>query len=201
MVNGPTHHEQRKTQKGPKQSETNLEQGRPWAHCVTTGRWLQAIGLFMLLSGCCFWSLSGLILTPASRPAENWSDYLEGAHRSTALLTIDIVTTFVGGLGLCGTGLGLCERRRYAGIAAMCISGIMAVIYIATAVGFATLKAWLAALPVAALGLLCLALFFIAAHCASLLKRFPPPPYNPVTEEFLEKWRQERDQRRSQYDP
>lgn len=175
--------------------------GAPHAHCLAAGRIFQAVGLIMLVTSGCVWLASGLILPPVSEPAEQWSDYLSGPWAATALLTIVIVTACVGGLGLYGAGMGLTNERRSAGLIALCVTGLLSLIFLACAAGFAFLAdAPFTAFVCGLLGLIAAALCLMAAHCAALLKRHPPPQHHEVTEAFLEQYRRERDQRRKKYD-
>jgi len=173
----------------------------PRAHCIAAGRMFQAIGVIMLVGAGCVWALSGLILPPVNEPAERWSDYLGGPHRAIALFTLDVVATCVGGLGLFGAGVGLSGERRSAGRAAVFVTGCLCVVFVITAMGFAvTGGAWVGAVIAALLSLASGALLLIALHCAAILKRFPPPAHNEVTDEFLEDYRRKRDERRKKYD-
>ena len=170
------------------------------AHCRIAGQWYQRIGVVMFLGAMAVWFTSGELVRPVATPAERWTDYLSGTHAWRGWFSVVVFSTCVGGLGLVGAGMGLSNDRRSAGRLGLATTGFLGVIYLCSTVGFATTGHVWAAIPVAVVTMLDGFLFLTAAHCAALLKRFPPPKENPLTEEFLEEYRRKRDERRKKYD-
>jgi hypothetical protein len=161
---------------------------------VRTGQLCQSVGIFFLFGSCCLWSFSGRLVEPASAPATRWADYLAGDRLPAAILTINVATTLVGGLGLLAVGIGLHGERRGSGAAACIVTGSMSLIHGASCVAL-TIRAGAALAGVTAgiLALFGLVLFMLSLHSAALLRRYPPPAdQNVVTDAFLEEYRSRR---------
>jgi hypothetical protein len=173
----------------------------PRAHCVAAGLLFQSIGSILLFGSCCLWSMSGLIEPKVDEPPGQWLGLLWGEHRTTALLTLNMITSFVGGMALLAAGVGLTGEKRLSGRLAMVIAGLMTLLYVGSAIAFAVLDGrWGAMILAGVLGVVCGGLFLAAAHCAAILKRHPPPAdQNVVTDEFLERYRREREERRRKF--
>lgn len=175
----------------------------PRAFVTATGLVFQVVGLVMLLGSCCFWSFSGRVLEPVEVPTEQWTDHFRGERLPAALLTLGVVTTFVGGIALTAAGVGLQGEIRGSGRAAMAVSVLMAVIYLAAGVMLIakTSHRGSALVPIV-FGLVTSVLFLLAGHSASVLRRFPPPAdQHLATEEFLRKHKEDRLKRLEEYDP
>ena len=109
----------------------------PRAFATTTGAVFQVIGSIVAFGSCCILSISGLVFSPASQPAEQWLSYLSGDRFETAMATLQIVVSLVGGLGLIAAGIGMQAERPRSGGVGMWVSGLMAL-------GFSLLSRWLA---------------------------------------------------------
>lgn len=166
----------------------------PRAFAIGTGSVFQTVGSVFLLGSCCFWSLSGRVVARASQPAAHWGEYLTGDRLPAAVLMIGVVTTLIGGIGLVGVGIGLTGERPGSGRAGLLLTAVMGIIYSAATVLLALYgDSWLQCLPAAAFTAGTLVLFLLAAHSASVLSRFPPPPnQNVVTDEQLQADRERR---------
>lgn len=167
-----------------------------------TGSLFQAIGMVWLFSACGVWFLSGYVVEPASHPPQQWRSYLAGEHLPASLLAIGILASFVGGLGLSATGMGLQGERPSSGKAALIVCSCLTIIFWGIAFSYVVLaKQWIGGAVAALLGLASTVLLLFAWRCAYEIKRDPPPQDSVVTEEFLEKYRRERAERLSKYDP
>ena len=145
------------------------------AFATATGAVFQVAGSIFAFGSCCFLSISGLVFSPASSPAEHWFSYLSGDRFETAMATLQIVVSLVGGLGMWSSGLlVLCYG---AAIAVRLNHGSPLPGLIAPVV----------------MGVVTTALFLLAGHSRQILQRFPPPEnQNVVDDAFLEEYRQRR---------
>ena len=160
----------------------------PRASVIAIGYLFQSIGLVLLLGAFCFWPFSSRFVTPAEAPPQRWTEYLLGDRAAAALFTIGLATTFIGGIGLVAVGVGLQGERRSSGRAAMAVTAAMAASYWVSG-GLLIVKtgSWLHALTATAFATLATLLLVSAAHCAAVLRRFPPPSdQNVVSDEFVD---------------
>lgn len=170
----------------------------PRAFASASGLVFQTVGAVFLLGSCGFWSLSGRIAPEARADVETWTDLLTHEHAEVAAMGLGLLTTFLGGIALATVGLGLTGQTRRSGTLAMIVSLAMTCVYAGIA-GTLVFTANLtpSALVSGAFALMCLMLFLLAGHSASLLRRFPPPPdQNKATKAFLEEHDRQRAERR-----
>ena len=175
----------------------------PRAFAIGTGVAFQAVGAVLVFAACVAWGISAWTAPKASTPLSNGTEFFRGEHLPSALMTVALLTTFVGGGGLLAVGVGLQGERPSSGRAAMLASGAMAACYFIIAVSYVVaLGRIFSALIVFALGLLAAVLFMLAGHSASILRQFPPPAdLNAATPELLEEFRQKRLERLKHYEP
>jgi hypothetical protein len=175
----------------------------PRSFAIGTGVAFQTVGGVLVFAACLVWGFAAWTAKKSSTPLENWTDFFRGEHLPTALMTIALLVTLVGGASLLAVGVGLQGERPSSGRAAMVASGLMAVGYFVVAVTYVVAAGRiLAALIVFALGLLVAVLFMIAGQSASVLRKFPPPSdLSAATPELLEEFRQKRLERLKHYEP
>ncbi len=171
----------------PKMGDIALSPPSPRAHVISAGHVFQSVGLLFSLGACCFWAFSTHLVEPADQPASRWTEYLSGDRLPAAVLTIGVVTTLVGGIGLVAVGVGLHGERRGSGRTAVALTAVMAAIYWGAGILLIIKTAsWSYSLAPALFALATTGLFTLAVHSAAVLSRFPPPPdQNVVTDEFL----------------
>jgi len=171
----------------------------PRAFAIRTGQLCQTLGMTFLFGACCLWSLSGRLVTQADQPAKRWTDYLTGDRLPAAVLTLDLIVTLLGGLGLLAAGIGLNAERRGSGTVAAVTAGAMSLAYWASCLTLAMYAgSWAATLTAAAFGVVATILFLLSLHSTAILRQFPPPTdQNVVTDEFLERYQRERRERRN----
>ncbi len=169
----------------------------PRAFVSASGLVFQTVGAVFLLGACGFWSLSGRIAPEATADVDTWTDLLTREHAGIAAMSVGLLTTFLGGIALATVGLGLTGQTRRSGILAVIVSLVVTCVY-AVIAGVLVLVAGLAlpAVVSIAFALVCAVLFVLAAHSASLLKRYPPPPdQNKATKAFLDEHDRQRAER------
>lgn len=175
----------------------------PRAFAIGTGAVFQTIGLLMVLAACIAWAISAFAIKSNTQPASKWSDFLREPYLASALLTLALAATLIGGLALLAVGVGLQGERRNSGRAAMIATGFVTTAYLLVSVLYVVgLQLYVRAIFFLLLGLASVVLFMLAGHSASILKKFPPPPgLNDATAELLEEFRQKRLERLKHYDP
>ena len=163
----------------------------------------QTVGGLLVFVACLIWGISAWTVPKASTPLANWTDFFRGENLPSALMTIALLISFIGGLALLAVGLGLQGERPSSGRAAMLTSALMAACYLAVAIAYAVaLGRIFSALIVFALAGLAVFLFMLAGHSSAVLRQFPPPPdLNDATPELLEEFRQKRLERLKHYEP
>jgi hypothetical protein len=119
---------------------------------------------------------------------------LSGDRFETAMATLLIVVSLVGGLGLVAAGIGMQAERPRSGGAGMWASGLMAI-----GCGVAGVARLIHGSPPSALigpvviGVMATALFLLAGHSRQILRQFPAPAdQNVVDDAFLEEHRRSR---------
>jgi hypothetical protein len=175
----------------------------PRAFAMGSGLVFQTVGGLLVFAACLIWGISAWTIPKASTPLANWIDFFRGENLPSALMTIALLTSFVGGLALLAVGLGLQGERPSSGRAAMITSTLMAACYLVVAIAYAfALGRIFSALIVFALTVLAFLLFMLAGHSSAILRRFPPPAgLNDATPELLEEFRQKRLERLKHYEP
>ena len=166
----------------------------PRAFATATGAVFQVIGSIFAFGSCCILSISGLVFAPASQPAEQWFSYLSGDRFETAMATLQIVASLVGGLGLIAAGIGMQSERPRSGAVGMWSSGLLML-----GCGVAIAARVIHGSPIPGLivpvvmGVVTTAMFLLAGHSRQILRRFPPPADQYVVDdEFLEEYRLKR---------
>lgn len=157
----------------------------------------------MMLAGGVAGVLFAFAIPESPEPMARWTDFLKGANLPSALMTIALLATLIGGIALMAVGVGLQGERGGSGRAAMIVTALMTVVYFVVAATFvSSLGMVLKAVVVVVPGLVSAVLFMLAGHSASILKQFPPPSgLNDATPELLEEFRQKRLERLKHYEP
>ncbi len=163
----------------------------PRAFVVGTGFVCQSVGLVFAFGVCCFWSLTTYFVPPEAGSHEHWMDNLTGDRLAAALVSIGVAVSLVGGLGLIGAGVGLQGEQSNSGRVAMAVTGVVGLTYwVLCALFVFKTDSWSGCVISAVFAATTTALFGLATHSATVLRRFPPPPdQNVVTDEFLERHR------------
>ncbi len=169
----------------------------PRAFVSASGLVFQTVGAVFLLGSCGFWSLSGRIAPEATADVETWTGLLTREHAGVAALAAGLLTTFLGGIALATVGMGLTGQTRRSGVIAVVVTLPMTAAY-ATITGIFAMNdgASLSAIVSGVFAMVSAVLFALAAHSASLLKRFPPPTdQNKATKAFLDEHERQRAER------
>ncbi len=176
------------------QGEASPAAPTPRAFATATGAVFQVIGSIFAFGSCCILSISGLVFAPASQPAEQWFAYLSGDRFETAMATLQIVVSLVGGLGLVAAGIGMQSERPRSGAVGMWSSGVLMLGY-----GAAIAARLVHGSPIPGLiapvvmGVVTTGLFLLAGHSRQILRRFPAPADQYVVDdEFLEEYKRRR---------
>ncbi len=167
----------------------------PLAFVTATGFVFQIVGLILAFGGCCLWSLSGKFEAPQATPVDEMADYVAStAVQLNTTSMVGLVVTFVAGIGLLATGMGLQGEHPSSGRTAMAVSGALAVAWWACAIAFGVIGGAYGRLLLAVLlAVGATLLFLLAGNSARLLRLHPPPAdRSVVTDEFLEEQRQRR---------
>lgn len=174
----------------------------PRAFVTASGFVLQVLGGLLAFSACLAWAISALMASSTATPTPRWTDHLSGPQSATALLTLGLFTSLVGGLGLLAAGVGMQGEKKGSALTGLIISTLMALVYVVLAV-LLIVSAHRFLLGAAALlcGILTGGAAILAAISHTTLQRFPPPgDYNLLTEEIVEEIRRKRDERRKEFD-
>ena len=174
----------------------------PRAFVTASGFLLQVLGGFLTFSACLAWAISAMLSSSTATPAPRWTDHLTGPQSATALVTLGLFTSLVGGLGLLAAGVGMQGEKKGSALTGLVMSSLMALVYVALAV---LLIASAHRFVLGGAALLCGILSGGAAVLATIshatLKRSPPPgDYNLLTAEIVEEIRRKRDERRKEFD-
>ncbi len=184
----------------PASDESNVtppqEAPSPRAFAQASGMVFQVAGWIMLFGGCCIGPVIGGILGSQEEmfnsPAEWWSQ--SPAHQR--LVAVNILLLGVLGLALAVFGLGLSQERRHSDTACVVLTGTMAAAWWASTIGGVLLAFHWSKIVLILLNLglaLVATVFFVMALTSLRVMRLhPPPPDEPVTEEFLEALRHRR---------
>lgn len=174
----------------------------PRAFVTASGFVLQVIGGLLTFSACLAWAISAMLSSSTATPTPRWTDHLTGPQSATALLTLGLFTSLVGGLGLLASGVGMQGEKKGSALTGLVISSLMALVYVVLAV-LLIISAHRFLLGGAALlcGILSGGAAVLATISHTTLKRSPPPgDYNLLTEEIVEEIRRKRDERRKEFD-
>lgn len=162
----------------------------PRAFVTATGFVFQIIGLIMSGGGCLLWSLSDWLQEAPEAPVAGVEDLLRADVRAAAIGMAAITGSFIAGLALVATGVGLQGERPTAGRWALVAASALALLWWGCVAAL-----WLDSAPIWQLGtaalvaLLCTALFLLAGNCARILKLHPPPrDQNAVNDAFLREY-------------
>ncbi len=161
---------------------------------TATGYIFQIVGLAFAGGGCLVWTLTGLLETKLDEPIAVVSDYFQSSARVMAISLACIATTCVAGLGLIATGLGMQGERPGSGRWAMVIAAILAMVWLAGAIGLTWISGplWKILVSAAFAGVGSV-LFMLAGNSARILKLHPPPAdAGVVTDEFLREYSHKR---------
>ena len=102
---------------------------------TATGYIFQVVGLAFAGGGCLLWTLTGYLEPTLDEPIAVVGDYFQSSARVMAINLACIATTCVAGLGLLATGLGMQGERPGSGRWAMVIAAILAIVWLAGAMG------------------------------------------------------------------
>ncbi len=190
-------------QRGDDYSQPPEPVASPRAFVIGSGAVFQSVGGLFVFMACVVWLISAWTVPKAAAPQSQWNGFFHEEHLPSALMTIALLLTFVGGLGLLAVGLGLQGERPGSGRVAMAASGLLATCYLIVSVAYVVaLGRVISALLVFALAGMAAVLFLLAGHSAGILRKFPPPPdQNVATPEILEEFRQKRLDRLKHYEP
>jgi len=151
-----------------------------------SGYVFQAVGLVLLLSGCCLGPLVGYFQGEQDVAPRTFVEWFRDSPPGQLLTGINIIVTGLAGLALMVFGLGLHQERRGSGTGALIATGALALNWWATAVAAILYAPSILRIGVSLLLAIAATLLFLLAGAARReLKLHPPPPDEPVTEEFL----------------
>jgi hypothetical protein len=149
----------------------------PRGFSQATGFVFQAIGMVLLLVGCCVFSLSGKFQSELGRPVGSFGEWIEVATVPQLVAGLDMILTFTTGIALVTVGIGLQGDRPSAGIYAVIVTVIFAAGWWASLIAQATAGGtwWQIGLSLvmAAVGTV---LFLLAGNSARTLRLNPAPP-------------------------
>ena len=157
---------------------------------TATGYIFQIVGLAFAGGGCLLWTLTGYLETQLDEPIAVVSDYFQSSARVMAISLACITTTWVAGLGMIATGLGMQGERPSSGRWAMVVVAILAIVWLAGAIGLWWISApiWKILVSAAFAGAGSM-LFMLAGNSARILKLHPPPEdAGVVSDEFLQEY-------------
>lgn len=166
----------------------------PRAFAQGTGFVFQIVGFILMAGGCCLASLSGWIQGEQVRAPGSVVEWVRQSPPGQLIAAVNIVVTALAGLGLVVFGLGLHQERPGSG------GGAVATTVVLTVSWWATTAAAILAAPSptrialnAALALGATLLLVMALAARRELQVHPPPPDEPVTEEFLKQFERRRE--------
>lgn len=151
-----------------------------------SGYVFQVVGLVLLLSGCCLGPLIGYFQGEQHLDPHTFVEWVRYSPPGQLLTGINIIVTALAGLALVVFGLGLHQERRSSGTGALAATVALALNWWATTIAailYAPSILRIAVSLVFAVG--ATLLFLLAGAARRELKLHPPPPDEPVTEEFL----------------
>jgi len=181
---------------------SDIESDNPRAFVTGAGFVLQGAGMIFMFGACGVWLFSAFFIDKADAPVDRWTDYLSSSSSTAAYITLGLLTSLVGGIGLAAVGVGLQGEKASSGYWAMGVAGLMAGLFGALSVALFTREgSWGIGLVTASLFVGSIGLFLLACYSAGILRKHPPPQdLNDVTDEFLDAYRAKRDERRKKYD-
>jgi hypothetical protein len=151
-----------------------------------SGYVFQAVGLALLLGGCCLGPLVGYFQGEQDLDPHTFVDWLRYSPPGQLLTGINIIVSAMTGLALVVFGLGLHQERRGSGTGALIAAGALALNWWVTAIAAVLYAPSILRIAVSLLLAIGATLLFLLAGAARReLKLHPPPPDEPVTEEFL----------------
>lgn len=171
------------------------EQNRPLprAFATATGVVYQIVGVVYFFASAAYWLASGRLHAPAAVRVDTFAAFFAPANLLRTVATANVLAAVAGGLAMIAFGVGLQGEQPRSGVGAMCTSGVLLLIAVASAVVCAVMGAWLSLIVLVPLTLANGVLFMLAGHSASVLKRFPPPPDQSVVDDA---WVEEYDRQR-----
>ena len=182
-----------------RQASDVLSAPPPRALARGAGYVFQVIGMVLLLGGCCVGPLVGYIQGEMDVAPRSTAEWLHNSPPGQLLTAVNIVVSGVSGLGLLVFGLGLHQERRGSGTGAMAVTGVLALTWWGTVIAAIF---WAPSVLRIGFNLLLAiagtALFLLAGAARLEMKQHPPPPDEPVTEEFLKQF--ERRKHRTELD-
>ncbi len=160
----------------------------PRAFASGCGFVFQAVGATLFLASCCLWASSDTVF-PIEQ-SERGSDFvsqLRQAGSAMPIVTLGMILTLIGGLGLAATGIGLQGERPRSGGAGMIAAGFFTAAQATTAILLVQRSgSWAPAVVPGLLAVVGAVLFMMAGYSRQLIRRYPPPPdQSKATEEFL----------------
>jgi len=179
---------------GAPQDVTGRLSASPRATAAAVGYLFQSVGLVFLFGACCFWSLSSHFVRPDRSPPLRWIDHFLGDRLPAAVLTVGVIATLNGGLGLIGAGIGLHGEKRGSGAAAVAVTGLLTAVYWTIAIVLAVWgDSWRQCIAPVLFALVASGLSVLALHAAAVMRKHPPPAdQNVVTDDMVQSWRNKR---------
>lgn len=168
----------------------------PRAFAQASGFVFQVVGWFMILGGCCIGPAVGALLGSSEMIYQTPRQWWHDSPPNQRLVALNIILLGVAGLALAVLGLGLAQERRGGAVGCVIVTGLMALAWWACAVA-----AFLLDFDFSAIALLLLniaialgtaILFVMALTSLRVMRLHPPPPDEPVTEEFLAQFARKR---------
>jgi hypothetical protein len=160
----------------------------PRAFASACGFVFQAVGATLFLASCCLWAASDKVFQIERGAGDaGFLTQLADAGSAMPVVTLGMVLTLVGGLGLAATGIGLQGERPRSGGAGMIAAGFFTAAQVVVA-GLLIQRsgAWAPAIMPGLLAVIGLVLFMMAGYSRQLIRRFPPPTdQSRATDEFL----------------
>lgn len=172
-------------------ADTGDARGDPHAFAQASGFIFQVVGWMLVFGGCCIGPLAGWLLGEAGEAPDTVGEWIARSPRSHLVVTADVVMSGVGGLALAVFGFGLQNTRPASGVGAIVTTGVMAAVWwsalIAAFFVDGALSRWLLIAFQVVLAVGATLLFIMAVLAYEVLRRHPPPPEEPVTDELLER--------------
>lgn len=171
----------------------------PRAFAQGTGHVCTIIGTILMLGGCCIGSFSGIVQGEQAEAPHDLIAWVRQSPVQQLLSAMNIIVTGAGGLALLTFGIGLQQERKSSGAGATITAVALALVWWGSTVGTFYLaftapvaSAWgvvgtvLRVVMQLAIALGSTFLVLLTASAWRNLRQNPPPPDEPVTEEFLQ---------------
>jgi lysylphosphatidylglycerol synthetase-like protein (DUF2156 family) len=175
----------------------------PRAFAIGTGAVFQTVGGLWTTAAIVVAIISVWVIPKTDQPVEQWAHFFQTEHRASALWTILLATSWIGGLAMVAVGVGLQGERKNSGRVAMVTCAVMGLCFSGVAIAFLVRLGRIGpAIVAAGLAALSLGGFMLAGHCAAVLRMHPPPAdLHVATPEILEEFRQKRLERLKKFEP